>query len=139
MDKCNATFRYREIANTSCLHYCVLPNISEARQFMKVVLSSSLQTNSQHNHSIFPCNFLRASTLTNMCLGRLVTGCESINKWSVACWTRTLHQGSNIAYFSVVNFKTFLVYIYKVQPVQFAKMMTLFRFRTGWGVILRSQ
>ena len=64
-----------------------------------------------------------------------MTGCESINKRSGAHWTRTLHQGSNIAYFSVVNFETFLVYIYTLQPVQFVKMMTLLRVRIEGGVL----
>ena len=77
--------------------------------------------------------------MTNMCLRRLVTGCKSINKCSGAHWTITLCQGSNIAYFSVVNFKTFLVCIYKLKPVQFAKIMTMFRVRIGGGVLVHSQ
>ena len=74
-----------------------------------------------------------------MCFGRSVTICKSINKCSGSHWTITLHHVSNIAYLSVVNYEKFLVYIYKLQPVKFAKMTSLFRVRTGWGVLVRSQ
>ena len=39
---------------------------------------------------------------------------------------QTLHKGSNVACYAVVNFKTFLVYIYKLQTDQFSKMITWF-------------
>ena len=105
----------------------VLSKTDEARCFTTVVLHCSLQTNNPNNHSVFTCTALWASTPTNMCIERSVTRCGSINKFSGSRWTRTLHQGSNIAYFSVVNFENFLVYIYKEQPIKFAKMMTLYR------------
>ena len=117
----------------------VLPKIPNARRLTEVILSCLQQTDNPQNYSVFPCTAIRALTLTDMCLGKLVTRCESFNKCSGALWTITLHQGSNIAYFSVVNFETFLVYIYKLQPVQFAKMMTLFRVRTGGGVLVLIQ
>ena len=95
----------------------VLPKIAEARRFTTVVLSCSLQKNNPKIHSVFPYTVLQVSTLKNMCLRRLMTRCKSINKRSCVSWTRILHQSSNIAYFSVVNFETFVVYIYKLQPV----------------------
>ena len=117
----------------------VLPKIDDARLFTIVVLSSSLQTNNPQNQYVFPCTALRASTLMDMCLRRSVAGCNSISKHSGALWTRTLYIGSNISYFYVVNFETFLVYIYKLQLVKFANVMTLFRVRTGGGVLVRSK
>ena len=79
---------------------------------------------------------MRASPLTDLCIG---TGWWPDNEWTRefngACWTRTLHRGSNISRFSVIIFEIFLVYVYKLHYVQFSKMISSWKWFTvqGWN------
>ena len=52
---------------------------------------------------------------------------KNIKKHSVERQTWTLHQSSNIARFSVVKFKTSLLYIDQLELDQFMKIINMFR------------
>ena len=115
-----------------------MPEIYEAIQFTTVVLSCSLQKNNPHYH--FGIHALHCGPQHwHSCVseGRW-TDNKWINKCSGKCWTSTLHQASNIAWFSIVKLETFSSIYTQLQTEQFAKKITMSKVRTFDGVIFES-